>query len=208
MGLASDRLADGPTPEFVKFLGTGAGQGFSMRPDFTTYAHLTVWSNADEARAFLQSPITRDWQARAKAYAHLDLNPVKVHGKWNDQQPFPLMETYEKGPLAVMTRARIRTAKLLDFWRHVPEASRSLTENTEVLFAKGVGELPWIEQATFSLWPSKEAMIRYAYSDGTHRQIIKKTRERRWYSEELFAEFIPRVVENDGFLSEQLFEPA
>ncbi|MCE2496496.1 MAG: hypothetical protein J4F31_07970 [Flavobacteriales bacterium] len=207
MGLAKERLGEGPAPQFVKFLGTGAGEGFSMRPDLTTYAHLTVWNDADEARAFLRSPMSRDWQARSVAHAHIDLNPVKVHGEWNGKQPFSIAETYEKGPLAVMTRARIRAARLVDFWRHVPQASRSLIENKEVLFAKGIGEMPWIEQATFSLWPSKEAMRRYAYDNGTHREVIQRTRQRNWYSEELFAEFVPRVLENDSFLSEQLFDP-
>ncbi|MEE3019674.1 MAG: DUF3291 domain-containing protein, partial [Bacteroidota bacterium] len=29
--------------QFYKMLGTGAGAGFSLRPDFSTYALLTVW---------------------------------------------------------------------------------------------------------------------------------------------------------------------
>lgn len=206
MGLASGRLATGPQPQFVKFLGTGAGKGFSMRPDLTTYAHLTVWNTADEARDFLSSPLSRDWQSNAVAHTHLDLNPVKVHGSWNNVQPFPIMEKYSGGPLAVMTRARIRSSRLLDFWRHVPFASRSLADNEDVLLAKGVGELPWVEQATFSIWPNEEAMRGYAYGSDTHRKIIERTRKRKWYSEELFAEFVPRVIENNNYLPEQLFD--
>ena len=202
MGLAKERLEDGPKPRFVKFLGTGAGEGFSMKPDFRTYGHLTVWESPEEARAFLQSPMSRDWQAHAESHVHLDLNTVKAHGKWHGEQPFPVHHIYQDGPLAVMTRARIRTKKLVEFWRHVPVASKSLTENKEVLFSKGVGELPWVEQATFSLWPSKESMFRYAYEGDKHRKIIERTRKRKWYSEELFVEFVPKIIENDGFIPE------
>ena len=31
--------------QFFKFLGTGGGQGFSLKPDFSTYAFLGVWDN-------------------------------------------------------------------------------------------------------------------------------------------------------------------
>ena len=38
---------------FFKLLGTGAGSGFSLYPDFSTYAVLCVWENELFAREFI-----------------------------------------------------------------------------------------------------------------------------------------------------------
>jgi hypothetical protein len=43
MGVAPLRLKNIEGLKFYKFLGTGGGQGFSLRPDFSTYAFLGVW---------------------------------------------------------------------------------------------------------------------------------------------------------------------
>ena len=56
-------------------------------------------------------------------------------------------------------------------------------------FAIGVGELPFIQQATLSVWKNKAAMQHYAYTDATHKNVIRLTRKHQWYSEELFARF-------------------
>ena len=40
---------------FFKFLGTGGGQGFSLRPDFSTYAFLGVWDHLSTYKKCLES---------------------------------------------------------------------------------------------------------------------------------------------------------
>ncbi len=35
---------------FYKLLGTGAGEGFSLVPDFSTYAVLAVWNDYENAK--------------------------------------------------------------------------------------------------------------------------------------------------------------
>ncbi|UOQ77376.1 hypothetical protein MUN84_01260 [Hymenobacter sp. 5516J-16] len=62
--------------------------------------------------------------------------------------------------------------------------------------AIGLGELPVVRQATFSLWESQQAMQDYAYRSEKHKQVIKLTRQENWYGEELFARF--RVVRTEG----------
>ena len=45
MGTVGFRMKSITGLQFYKFLGTGGGQGFSLRPDFSTYAFLGVWDD-------------------------------------------------------------------------------------------------------------------------------------------------------------------
>jgi len=65
----------------------------------------------------------------------------------------------------------------------------------------GIGENPFLDQATFSIWESPEAMKKYAYQSFDHSDVIKLTRDRKWYSEELFARFA--ILESTGTLNGQ-----
>ena len=53
----------------------------------------------------------------------------------------------------------------------------------------GIGEVPWIKQATFSIWESKEQMKQFAYKMQEHAEVIRKTRKENWYSEDMFVRF-------------------
>ena len=56
-------------------------------------------------------------------------------------------------------------------------------------FSIGVGEVPWIKQATFSIWNSKADMKAFAYGMKEHAAVIQKTRKEDWYSEDMFTRF-------------------
>ena len=57
------------------------------------------------------------------------------------------------------------------------------------IISYGVGEIPWIKQATFSIWESKAAMKNFAYGMKEHAEVIQKTRQQKWYSEDMFTRF-------------------
>ena len=59
-----------------------------------------------------------------------------------------------------------------------------------VLFYKGVGEWPWIQQATVSIWESFQAVNQFAYQHKGHAEIVRKTRQQKWYKEDLFSRFV------------------
>ena len=76
--------------------------------------------------------------------------------------------------------------------------SAALAGAAGVRAAIGLGELPVVRQATFSVWESAQAMQQYAYRDARHREVIILTKREQWYSEELFARF--RVLSSIGTL--------
>jgi hypothetical protein len=115
-----------------------------------------------------------------------------VHGQWGGASPFQITtELQLQQPLAVITRATIKTRHLLNFWRYVPTVSASIEDHPGRMLSVGIGEWPLFMQATFSLWNSGKAMLDYAYQSQHHREVIQRTRELGWYKEELFARFHP-----------------
>lgn len=99
------------------------------------------------------------------------------------------------GPVGVLTRGAINWNRLHRFWQHVPVTSRAIEGASGVLGSIGVGELPLVRQATLSFWESTQAMQDFAYRSSEHRHVVRKTREEEWYSEDLFARFVPLASE-------------
>lgn len=175
---------------FQKLMGTGAGNGFSIFPDFSKYVWLSVWEEEVHANRFFERD--RQWKqlsSRCRDEFGWDAVPLRGHGTWNGKQPFIFSETKEKwsGNVAVITRASIRRSQTLRFWWRVPSASRAFPVHKGLIYAKGVGELPLVEQATLSLWESVESLQHYAYKREEHVKVIAETRKFNWYSEEMFV---------------------
>jgi len=198
MGLAPRRLRDISGLTFGKMLGSGGGNGFSIWPDFSTYGFLGVWNNEAAARTFLtEHRFVAELRERSHQMGTLFMRTAKVHGQWDKRTPFVENEPYQPdAPVGVLTRATISRKHLRQFWRFVPPVSRSMSQHRDgLLFSKGIGEVPIIQQATFSLWSDSHAMRAYAYESHHHKQVVRKTRETGWYSEELFARFHPYAVQ-------------
>jgi hypothetical protein len=64
------------------------------------------------------------------------------------------------------------------------------------LLRLGIGEAPIGLQGTFSVWRSNADITDFAYRRAAHADVIRKTRERHWYAEELFARFA--VIASEG----------
>ena len=79
--------------------------------------------------------------------------------------------------------------KLFEFWKSVPQASLAIQNAKGVEWFKGIGEWPFIQQATFSVWDSLDSVKNFAYGTSVHSKIVIKTRKRNWYKEDLFARF-------------------
>lgn len=185
---------------FSRLLGSGAGNGFGLTPNLGVYAFLGHWEDRASAdRFFASHPWLQKAKARTRDRATFYLQATMTHGEWGGQRPFPDdRAAYDpKQPVAVITRATIRTRKLPDFWRYVPQTSASVYDHPERKLSIGVGEYPVFMQATFSLWTSGRAMQDFAYRSDHHKEVVKLTRERDWYKEEMFTRFTVTDVAGD-----------
>ena len=182
---------------FVKMLGSGGGNGFSIFPNFSAYGLLAVWESEDSARHFFKKNSDfRHFCQKSSEQWTVFLQTAKVHGEWDGQCPFRETVEYDpQKPVAVLTRATIYTKHLWRFWKFVPSVSRSIEDKEGLLFSVGVGELPLVQQATFSLWQNSKYMMQYAYQSRYHKEVVHKTRELGWYSEEMFTRFHPFATE-------------
>ena len=187
---------------FFHLLGSGAANGFGALPNLDRYGLLAVWADAAAAAAFFRvHPLWAEYERRSRETWTAELAPLRAHGLWDGVNPFDYQADAPTPPaatepVAVLTRASIRLRKAPRFWRFVEPASRGLAGAPGVRLAIGLGELPLVRQATFSVWDSAEAMRDYAYRDERHREVIQLTRREAWYSEELFARF--RVLGSTG----------
>ncbi|MDB5270297.1 MAG: Spheroidene monooxygenase [Hymenobacter sp.] len=201
MGTAPPQLQRVPGLRFSKLLGSGAANGFGVWPNFDRYGLMAVWEDVAFAEAFFsRNPLWAAYQQRSAEQWTVHLAPIKAQGLWDGKSPFDYTATSVSAPaetpVAVLTRASIRWRKVPRFWKFVEPTSAALAHATGVRAAIGLGELPLVRQATFSVWESGWAMQEYAYKDAKHREVIKLTRRENWYAEELFARF--RVLGSEG----------
>lgn len=199
MGKAKDLFGKTKGLQFYKMVGSGGGNGFSIFPNFGVYGLLCVWDNETSAKTFFdENPIYQQTKITSSQYAHLLAETITSHGTWEGYAPFvKTTDVKTRMPVAVLTRATIKWRFLPYFWRFVPRTSKSIYEQSGRLFSVGIGELPLIQQATFSLWTSMEEMKAFAYKSAFHNDVIQKTRQLGWYKEELFARFHPYEVVGD-----------
>ena len=195
MGTVHVRMKNVLGLQFYKFLGTGGGSGFSLSPDFSAYAFLAVWNDILDYQNFIKEhPVFLMYKKNSNTQRNLILKPAKSHGKWNGTNPFYQhynQETLDNKNLkaVVITRATLKWNRLFSFWRAVPAASKAIIQAKGVSFYKGIGEWPFIQQATVSIWENFEAVNTFAYKGIQHATIVRKTREKKWYKEDLFSRF-------------------
>ncbi len=197
MGAA--RLAFMRMPEvgFYKLCGSGTGEGFTPKPNTAVWAILATWPDAETARNRTQTaPVYRRWLGHASESWTILLEPTSARGKWSGQEPFIPSDTPNTGPVVALTRATMRMATFLRFWRRVPDISAVIGHDTNVIFKIGIGEVPLLHQVTFSIWPDAASMAKFARGNGPHGRAIQAVRAENWFSEELYARF--RILDNWG----------
>jgi hypothetical protein len=203
-------LRAAPGLRFWRVLGTGRGRTMSVSADLCRWALFAVWDDDAALDDFLaDSPMARRWARAAEAW-HVRLRPAGGHGTWAGVDVAALLASSGgagppeegagagdgaaddgEGPVAVLTRASVRSRRLAPFLRAVPPVDAALVGHRGLLAAVGAGEWPVLRQATFSLWASADDVARFAYRDPVHAEVVRRTREEAWYRDELFMRFRP-----------------
>ena len=198
MALDRTPVRRAPGVRFAKLLGTGDGRTFTARDaDPHRWGLLTTWASADDARRFdRSSPVPAAWRSLAEEELRLDLRPTSSRGRWSGRQPFgDPVPVRESGPVAALTRARLRARRAASFWRAVPPVSTDLHTHPGLRAAVGIGEAPVGLQGTFSLWDSPASLQQFAHRSPAHVDVVRRTEEAGWYAEELFARFAVTAAE-------------
>ena len=170
---------------FWKLLGVGQ-PGFKPQGDGRQWAVLIVWKRTPDKIYWWQKFL----QAKSEVTS-FHLLPLFGHGLWSGVEPFGHLKTtnLQSKKVAVLTRASIKWSKAKLFWQNVPAVSEDLNQSFRPEFTAGIGEIPYIRQATFSVWSSEEEMKKFAYQHAAHKKVIEMTKQHNWYSEELFYRF-------------------
>lgn len=181
---------------FYKLLGCGKNGTFDKHPDWQQWgiltAHVANTVNQESNIKKLYGSFIHSWLKLFNCeVCTFYLEPMEGHGKWDGKDCFGNLtrqNTFD-GPIAVLTRATIRLSQLSSFWKNVGSVANQMTGADGFITSIGIGEMPLVKQATFSIWQSKEHMKKFAYNMKEHAEVIRKTRKENWYSEDMFVRF-------------------
>ena len=190
----SQSLQGTPGLLFSKVLGSGYEGGFGLRPSPSRQGVFGLFESMQTAQAFIdQSIVIEAYQERSNELCWVLLKTWSCRGSWDGQSLDVCAAQPIKGPVAALTRASIKLAKAPAFWRHAPPSQNALAEAKGCQLAVGLGEAPFVRQATFSIWDSVTDMNAYARS-GSHLEAIQAAAENDYFSESMFARFVPMQV--------------
>lgn len=187
-----------PGLRFAKLMGTGSGETFTMSDaDPKHWALLTTWIDDAHATDFGTSHVASSWDDIADEHLTVAMRPLVSRGRWSGLEPFSVPDTKASpGPIAAITRARIKPRLWTRFWSSVAPVSLDLRQDPGVVFTLGIGEAPVGLQGTFSIWRDAKAISDFAYRRPAHAEVIRRTKELDWYAEEMFTRF--QVLEITG----------
>lgn len=183
-----------PGLRFAKALGSGHRGGFGLRPSLSRQGLFAVFEREAQADDFIAgSSVVQAYRARARELCIAKLRASSCRGSWSGEAIAVTASVPAGTPVASLTRATIRPAKALDFWRRSAPAEAALERAEGCLLAVGLGEAPLLRQATFSVWENQAAMNAYARS-GAHEDAIRAAQREGWFSESMFVRFAPLQV--------------
>jgi hypothetical protein len=188
-------LQDIPGLLFSKVLGSGYEGGFGLRPSPSRQGLFGLFDSLASAQAFIaSSSVIQTYQERSDEFCWALLKTWSCRGSWDGQSLNVCAAQPIRGPVAALTRASIKLAKAPAFWKHAPPSQNALADAKGCQLAVGLGEAPFVRQATFSIWDSVSDMNAYARS-GSHLEAIQAASENDYFSESMFARFVPLQVQ-------------
>jgi heme-degrading monooxygenase HmoA len=180
---------------FSKVLGSGFEGGFDLRPSRSRQGVFALFESFQTAQDFIaHSPLVHAYQNRSNEFCCVTLKTCSCRGSWDGISLQVTTDPPLHGPVAALTRASIKFNKAHAFWRHAPPSQTALDDVDGCRLAVGLGEAPFFRQATFSIWDSVSDMNAYART-GSHLEAIKAAQKHGYFSESMFARFVPLKVQ-------------
>lgn len=178
-----------PCLRFAKVLGSGFEGGFGLRPSKSRQGIFAVFSNAAAADEFADnSALVAGYKSRCTEFCTVKLRAWSSRGSWDGHTLNTVSSPRNNQPVAALTRASIALSKAAAFWSYAPAAQLALDNAAGCHMAVGLGEAPFLRQATFSVWDNVASMDAYAQS-GAHLEAIQAAYQNQYFSESLFARF-------------------
>jgi hypothetical protein len=171
--------------KLMSSFGSRRSAGFSAGlPSLTRVVLVLVWETEDALDSFLErSPLAQLIGKRCRYAWLVRAVPLAARGSFRGRSPLsemprsaPGQNTGHFGPLAALTLGRTSLWSMARFASISPSAAPFL-ETTGLITAVSAG-FPATGNATFTLWESEEAMLRFAYRrpPGDHRETIRQNR--------------------------------
>lgn len=179
-------------PEFFKLLGAGSGLGYRAWPKLGVTGVFMVWKNEEAAKEFFGSKAFKNLQKTSTEQFTVLMQPTSSRGTWSGFGNWRISDD-EKDPngiVCALTRATIKKKYLIDFWKMVPAISKTQNGYRGLIFSQGVGEIPILEQATFTIWENVASMEEFAYTT-FHGKAVQRVRQANGFKEQVFTRFKP-----------------
>lgn len=188
--LGSLPFSGAPGLQFCKVLGSGFNGGFSTKPSLTKQGFFCVFDNEEHAASFLKNAsVFRAYQDHSSEIFTASLQAYSSRGSWSHFSIKSLTTEPIDGPIASLTRASIRPTKALQFWSMAKPAEDSINNASGKILTAGLGEAPYLRQATFTIWNNEQSLNDYAQK-GAHLAAIKSAYTNNYFSESMFTRFI------------------
>ncbi|MFD1733943.1 hypothetical protein ACFSC4_26260 [Deinococcus malanensis] len=146
MGTDHLHLHSVPGLTFYRLLGTGRGADLTLNADLRRWARFAVWSSLDALDRFEASAWRQQERGWLTGSCTVVLRPDRWRGRWGGVEPLGPPAAGAGGgsesPVAVLTRAAIRPARMVSFWRAVPASQQHLGSQPGLLASVGAGEVP------------------------------------------------------------------
>ena len=167
---------------------------FGGRPRPTQWGLFCGWQSSDARDEFLQepAPLGRFLDGASETWS-VSLDTVRVvmgdlHG-WrpttDEAEPLGMGE-----PLVAMTYGRVKPRHLPVFTWNNRKIIREMVSNPGLGMMVGLADEP-LARCTISLWRSKGEMVRFAYGQGVHDPVQRRSLEVPWGADWFFARFRP-----------------
>ena len=185
-----------PGLQFFKPLGIGSGNGYQAWPDFEASGFFMVFDSFESAMNFRKSKHFAGFLENSDESYGIMMRPISSRGSWSGFDSWEIDENQKEyqGPICSLTRATLKPEFLYRFWKMVSPISSGQKEHKGLLFSQGVGEIPLLEQATFTIWETKKDLEEFGRSN-FHGEAVREVYRLGGFKEQMFTRFEPLISE-------------